>query len=100
MSSQCTQGRFLFLEEEEYTGNLMRTSLTSLELCAGAGGQAIGLERAGFKHVGLVEIDPHACATLRLNRPHWNVIEGDVTDRKSTRLNSSHGKLSRMPSSA
>jgi DNA (cytosine-5)-methyltransferase 1 len=53
--------------------------LTSLELCAGAGGQAQGLEAAGFQHVALVEIDPHACATLRQNRPHWNVIEGDIT---------------------
>ncbi|HKR28806.1 MAG TPA: DNA cytosine methyltransferase, partial [Acidobacteriaceae bacterium] len=53
--------------------------LSSIELCAGAGGQALGLERAGFKHVALVEIDPHACATLRHNRPHWNVIEADIT---------------------
>lgn len=51
---------------------------TSLELCAGAGGQALGLERAGFKHVALVEIEPVACATLRLNRPDWHVIQGDV----------------------
>ena len=53
--------------------------LTSLELCAGAGGQALGLERSGFEHEALVEIDTHACTTLRLNRPHWNVIEGDLT---------------------
>jgi DNA (cytosine-5)-methyltransferase 1 len=53
-------------------------SLTTLELCAGAGGQALGLESAGIEHAGLIEIDPHACATLRLNRPHWNVIEGDL----------------------
>jgi DNA (cytosine-5)-methyltransferase 1 len=52
--------------------------LTTLELCAGAGGQAIGLEEAGFDHEGLVEINRHACATLRLNRPTWNVIEGDL----------------------
>jgi len=53
-------------------------TLTSLELCAGAGGQALGLERAGFDHVALVEIDHHACNTLRLNRPSWNVIEQDI----------------------
>jgi len=52
--------------------------LTTLEVCAGAGGQAIGLEQAGFHHVGLVEIDKHACATLRLNRPSWNVIQADL----------------------
>lgn len=51
---------------------------TSLEICAGAGGQALGLEKAGWDHVGLVEIEPPACATLRLNRPHWNVVEGDL----------------------
>jgi DNA (cytosine-5)-methyltransferase 1 len=51
---------------------------TSLEICTGAGGQARGLELAGFDHVALVEIEPPACATLRLNRPNWNVIEGDV----------------------
>lgn len=54
------------------------SGLTTLELCAGAGGQAIGLERAGIEHAGLVEIDRHACATLRLNRPGWNVIETDL----------------------
>lgn len=51
---------------------------TSIEICAGAGGQALGLERAGFSHLAAVEIDSHACATLRLNRPDWNVVEGDV----------------------
>ena len=52
--------------------------LSSIEICAGAGGQALGLEQAGFEHVALVEIEPPACATLKLNRPGWNVIEGDV----------------------
>lgn len=50
----------------------------SIEICAGAGGQALGLEQAGFEHVALVEIEPPACATLRKNRPNWNVIEADV----------------------
>ena len=52
--------------------------LTTLEMCAGAGGQALGLEQAGLEHHGLVEIDAAACATLRANRPHWNVIEQDL----------------------
>ena len=52
--------------------------MRSLELCAGAGGQAIGLEMAGFEHEGLVEIDSHCCDTLRFNRPQWNVIEEDL----------------------
>lgn len=54
--------------------------LTSLEICAGAGGQASGLERAGFSHELAVEIEPPAAATLRLNRPGWNIFEGDVRD--------------------
>lgn len=53
-------------------------SFTSIEICAGAGGQALGLERAGFMHNALVEIDNPSCTTLRYNRPSWNVIEGDV----------------------
>lgn len=53
---------------------------TSLEICARAGGQAIGLEAAGFEHLALVELEPKACETLRLNRPQWKVIEGDVKD--------------------
>jgi DNA (cytosine-5)-methyltransferase 1 len=52
--------------------------LTTLELCAGAGGQALGLEQAGIEHVALIEIDKNACATLRMNRPQWNVIEEDL----------------------
>ena len=52
--------------------------MRSIEICAGAGGQALGLEQAGFHHVALVEIDENACMTLRHNRPKWNVIEGDV----------------------
>lgn len=52
--------------------------LKSIEICAGAGGQALGLEQAGFEHLALVEIEHAACDTLRLNRPSWNVIEGDI----------------------
>jgi DNA (cytosine-5)-methyltransferase 1 len=50
----------------------------SIELCAGAGGQALGLEKAGFKHIELIEIDHNACNTLRFNRPNWKIIEGDI----------------------
>ncbi|MDF1605906.1 DNA cytosine methyltransferase [Nocardioides sp. YIM 152315] len=55
-------------------------NLTCVEICAGAGGQSVGLEMAGFDHTAAVEIDADACATLRLNRPKWNVIEKDVKD--------------------
>jgi len=51
---------------------------TSIELFAGAGGLALGLEQAGFHHVLLNEYDKTACKTLRINRPYWNVIEKDI----------------------
>jgi DNA (cytosine-5)-methyltransferase 1 len=54
------------------------TAPTVLEICGGGGGQALGLERAGFEHAAIAEIDPDACATLRLNRPVWKVIESDI----------------------
>lgn len=53
-------------------------ALTSVEICTGAGGQALGLHKAGFVHRAVVEIDPHACATLRANHPEWNVLEQDL----------------------
>lgn len=58
----------------------MKTTLSSFEICAGAGGQALGLELAGFTHEAAVEIDAHAVSTLRLNRPTWNVLETDVRE--------------------
>lgn len=54
--------------------------LSCVEICAGAGGQALGLENAGFDARALVEIDKHCCDTLRYNRPHWNVIQGDLKE--------------------
>jgi DNA (cytosine-5)-methyltransferase 1 len=56
----------------------MGTGLTCLEICAGAGGQSLGLEQAGFAHELAVEIEPDACETLRMNRPKWKIHEGDV----------------------
>jgi DNA (cytosine-5)-methyltransferase 1 len=61
----------------ELTGTAL--TYTSVEVCAGAGGQALGLEAAGFDHLACVEIDPAACQTLRHNRKQWNVIEADLT---------------------
>jgi DNA (cytosine-5)-methyltransferase 1 len=54
--------------------------LEVVEICAGAGGQALGLERAGFEHALAVELDAAACGTLRANRPGWKIAEGDAAD--------------------
>src|SRR6476620_8853654 len=57
-----------------------RSDYQVVEICAGAGGQALGLEKAGFAHKLAVELDTNACNTLKLNRPDWEVEEGDVAD--------------------
>lgn len=54
--------------------------MQSIEFCAGAGGQALGLEQAGFKHSALVEIEPDFAKTLRLNRPFWDVRTADMNE--------------------
>lgn len=54
--------------------------MQSIEFCAGAGGQALGLERAGFQHSALVEIESDYCKTLQLNRPQWDVRCADMNE--------------------
>ena len=54
------------------------TGPISVEFCSGAGGQALGLEKAGFFHEALIDINSHCCHTLRTNRPNWNVIEASI----------------------
>ena len=61
-----------------------------LELFAGAGGLAVGMEKAGLKCVALNEIDKSACQTLRNNRPNWKVLEGDI---KSFDFSEYHDKV-------
>lgn len=57
-----------------------RRNFTSIELFAGGGGLALGMHKAGFKHLLLNEFDKDACATLQTNMPDWNVIQGDIHD--------------------
>ncbi len=52
----------------------------SIEVFAGAGGLALGLEKAGFEHLGLVEFNKWAASTLSINRPHWNVLCEDIEE--------------------
>ena len=69
---------FLFNPTEDGNKVTPNHNYNVLELFAGAGGLAIGLEKAGLKCIALNEIDHWAAETLRKNRPHWNVMEGDV----------------------
>lgn len=71
---------FLDEKDEEGISNYIEphNEYTVLELFAGAGGLAVGIEKAGLKCVALNEIDKWACSTLRKNRPNWNVLEGDI----------------------
>lgn len=62
--------------------NNTKSPYTAIELFAGAGGTAIGMENAGIEHILLNEYDKHACETLRINRPDWNVVEMDVRELK------------------
>ena len=71
-------------DEEMETKPLQEYS--SVELFAGAGGLALGMEKAGFRHILLNEIDNNACNTLHLNRPQWNIVEGDIHDIDFTPL--------------
>lgn len=69
----------------------------SIELFAGAGGLALGLEQAGFEHIGLIEVDRSAANTLIMNRPQWNVLCEDIalTAQKNleTEFNIKKGEL-------
>lgn len=60
-------------------------TLSCVEICAGAGGQALGLEYAGFEPQALIEIDNHCCNTLRYNRTRWNVVEADLREFDGTK---------------
>lgn len=82
---------FLSHDVEDTVSNYVEphNEYTVLELFAGAGGLAVGLEKAGLKCVALNEIDKWACQTLRKNRPSWNVLEGDIKDFSFTEFHNS-----------
>ena len=65
---------------------LLQNKPTNIELFAGAGGLALGIEKAGFETLGLIEIDRDAAATLKQNRPQWNVICDDIANISSQDL--------------
>ncbi len=79
---RALMGSLFFKDAEAEESNYVEpdNDYTVLELFAGAGGLAIGMEKAGLKCVALNEIDKWACNTLRKNRPNWNVLEGDIKD--------------------
>ena len=55
-------------------------TFTTIELFAGAGGLALGIEKAGFETLGLIEFDKDASDTLKCNRPNWRVINDDIAN--------------------
>lgn len=85
-------GDFVDVAFEDHVTNFVHpeNEYKVLELFAGAGGLAVGLEKAGLKCEALNEIDKFACATLRKNRPKWNVLEGDI---KNFDFNTYQGKV-------
>jgi len=76
---QFEQGRLYFKQNAHISSNSKR-KYKSIELFAGAGGLALGLELAGIEHVMLNEIDKHAIKTLRANRKNWNIEPGDIAN--------------------
>ena len=69
------------------------TSYKSIELCAGCGGLALGLEQAGLKHDLLVELEKWPCETLKANRPQWNVSHDSIENIDYSNIDT--GKIGR-----
>lgn len=75
----CDIGDIIEIEKPMNMDN-NRTGFTTIELFAGAGGLALGIEKAGFDTIGLIEFDKDAAETLKVNRPNWRVIHDDVAN--------------------
>ena len=82
IKAACKRVCFLHRQQESHVDQLREKRYESIQFFGNVrwcrGGQALGLEMAGFDHSALIELEPAACATLRLNRPEWNVVEGDL----------------------
>lgn len=72
----CNIGDIMEISEEAEP----QKKFTSIELFAGAGGLALGIEQAGFDSLGLIEFDKDAADTLKCNRPNWRVIHDDIAN--------------------
>lgn len=53
---------------------------TCIDFFCGAGGLSLGLEKAGFEHIALIDSNKDCCKTLEINRPNWNVLHTDIKD--------------------
>ena len=75
----CDIGDIIEIEKPK-AEKIKAEGYTSIELFAGAGGLALGIEKAGFDTIGLIEFDKDASDTLKLNRPGWRVIYDDIAN--------------------
>ncbi len=75
----CDIGDIIAIERPKVVER-KKVNYSTIELFAGAGGLALGVEKAGFHTIGLVEFDKDAVATLRLNRPNWRVLQEDIAN--------------------
>ena len=73
---KCEVGDIIEIKKEDNVAEKFK----AIELFAGAGGLALGIERAGFDTLGLIEFDREATETLKANRPEWNVIYDDIAN--------------------
>ena len=76
---QCNIGDIIEVVHENQSASSSKP-LTTIELFAGAGGLALGIEKAGFDTLGLIEFDKDASDTLKCNRPNWRVINDDIAN--------------------
>ena len=76
---QCNIGDIIEITQDQHEETIPKT-FTTIELFAGAGGLALGIEKAGFETLGLIEFDKDASDTLKCNRPNWRVINDDIAN--------------------